>query len=84
MEVVTLRVIVALIGSVVSSRVSQVEKVEKELLQHGIMLEKHGGDIQSVEISALKGLGMDELIDSILLQAEFMDLRTEVRATVMP
>ncbi len=50
-------------------------KVINELLQHEIVVESLGGDTQAIEVSATKKLGLDHLIEAILLQAEVMDLR---------
>ena len=50
-------------------------RVINELLQHEIVVESLGGDTQVVEVSALKKTGLDNLIESILVQAEIMDLK---------
>ncbi len=50
-------------------------KVINELLQHEIVVESLGGDTQVVEVSALKKIGLTNLVDAILVQAEVMDLR---------
>ncbi|HYD45107.1 MAG TPA: translation initiation factor IF-2, partial [Phenylobacterium sp.] len=50
-------------------------KVINELLQHEIIAESLGGETQTVEVSALKKTGLDELIERILLQAEILELR---------
>ncbi len=50
-------------------------KVINELLQHEIVAESLGGDTQIIEVSALQKLGLDDLIEAILLQAELMDLK---------
>ena len=49
-------------------------RVRTELLQHDIQVEEMGGEVQDVEVSALKRTGLDELTDKILLQAEIMEL----------
>ncbi|KAJ1891185.1 translation initiation factor IF-2 [Kickxella alabastrina] len=53
-------------------------RILEELLKYGIQTEEMGGDIQSVNISALKGTGVDELAENIATLAEVMDLRAEV------
>ncbi|KAJ2500152.1 translation initiation factor IF-2 [Coemansia sp. RSA 1972] len=53
-------------------------QIKEELLQYGIQTEDLGGDIQAVEISALKGTGIDELSENIVTLAEVLDLRAEV------
>ncbi len=50
-------------------------KVKQELLSHDVVLEEFGGQILSAEISAKKGTGIPQLLESILLQAEQLDLR---------
>ena len=50
-------------------------RVLTDLLQHEIVTEAHGGDTLSVEVSALKKTGLDKLVETILLQAEVMDLK---------
>jgi translation initiation factor IF-2 len=49
-------------------------RVLTDLLQHEIVTETHGGQTLSVEVSALKKTGLDKLVETILLQAEVMDL----------
>ena len=51
------------------------DRVKQELLQHEVLAEEFGGDVQMVPVSAKKGTGIDELLDAILLQAEVLDLR---------
>lgn len=51
------------------------QNIINELLQHEIVGESLGGDVQMVEVSAKTGMGLDNLIESLLLQAEVMDLR---------
>jgi translation initiation factor IF-2 len=53
------------------------EKVRSDLLQHEVQVEAFGGDVQSVEISATKKIGLDKLEEAILLQAEMMDLKAD-------
>jgi len=50
-------------------------RVVNELLQHEIVAESLGGETQIIEVSAKTRLGLDNLIDAILLQAEMLDLR---------
>ena len=48
-------------------------RVLRELTEHDVIVESLGGDVQVVEISALKQTGIDELLERIQLQAELMD-----------
>lgn len=50
-------------------------RVRTALLQHDVQVEEMGGDVQDVEISALKKMGIDELCEKILLQAEMLELK---------
>ena len=51
------------------------QRVRERLLEHEIVVEELGGDVQNVEVSALKGTNLDKLIDAIALQAEIMELK---------
>ncbi|ANK80402.1 MAG: translation initiation factor IF-2 [Rhizobiales bacterium NRL2] len=50
-------------------------RVKQDLLQHNIVVEEMGGEQLVVEISALKGTNLDSLVETIVLQAELMDLK---------
>ena len=50
-------------------------KVLEELLAHEVVAEEYGGDVITVEISAKKGQGIDELLENILLKAEMLELK---------
>lgn len=50
-------------------------RVRNELLQYEIVVESLGGDTLEVEVSAKEGTGLDTLIETLLLQAEIMDLK---------
>ncbi|MDX2287469.1 MAG: translation initiation factor IF-2 [Hyphomicrobiaceae bacterium] len=50
-------------------------RVRTELLQHEIVVESMSGETLEVEVSALKRIGLDKLLDAILLQSEILDLR---------
>ena len=51
------------------------DKVRTELLQHEVIVEKMSGEVQDVEVSAITGKGLDELLDAIALQAEILELK---------
>ena len=51
------------------------DKVKQELIQHEVLSEEFGGEVQMVPVSAKKGTGIDDLLDAILLQAEVLELR---------
>ena len=50
------------------------EKVKQELTNFNVIPEEWGGDTQFVEVSAKSGVGIDGLLDAILLQAEVLEL----------
>ncbi|KAJ1970514.1 translation initiation factor IF-2 [Dimargaris xerosporica] len=51
------------------------DRIKEMLLSHNVQVEDFGGDVQAVEISALKGDNVDALIENILTLAEVLDLR---------
>ena len=51
------------------------DRVRQELLQHEVVVESFSGDTQEVEVSALKGMGLDKLKEAIHLQAELLELK---------
>jgi translation initiation factor IF-2 len=51
------------------------QKVREELLQHEIIVEAMGGEVQDVEVSALKKTNLDKLLEAINLQAEILELK---------
>ena len=51
------------------------QKVREALLQYDVIVEELSGDVQDVEVSALKKTGLDDLIEKIQLQAELMELK---------
>jgi translation initiation factor IF-2 len=59
------------------------DNVKQGLVQHEVVPEDWGGDVQFVPVSAKTGAGVDDLLDAISVQAEIMDLRAVVdgRAT---
>ena len=50
-------------------------RVLTDLLQHDIQVEAMGGEVQAIEVSALKKKGLDELTEAITLQAELLELK---------
>src|SRR5438045_4826934 len=51
------------------------QKVREELLQHEIVVEDMGGEVQDVEVSATKKTNLDKLLEAIQLQAEIIELQ---------
>ena len=54
---------------------ANVDRVKKDLADHGVLVEDWGGDVISVPVSAKKGEGITDLLEMILLQAEVLELR---------
>jgi len=63
------------------------DRVKRELSDNEVLLEDWGGKVQGVEISAKNGLGIDDLLQSILVEAEVLELKanqnTLARGTVI-
>jgi len=55
---------------------ANLDRVRKELADHGLVVEDWGGDIVSVPISALKSEGVDDLLEMILLTADILELKS--------
>ena len=51
------------------------EKVKEELAQMNLLVEDWGGKVQSHDISAKTGLGVDELLEKVMLEAELLELK---------
>ena len=56
-------------------------RVKQDLLQHEVIAEEFGGDVQFVEVSALKKIGLDELQEAIVLQSELLELKANPNRT---
>jgi translation initiation factor IF-2 len=54
---------------------AKAQRVREELLQHEIIVEAMGGDVQDVEVSATKKTNLDKLLEAITLQAEILELK---------
>ena len=61
---------------------ADVSKVINDLAQHGLMPEAWGGDTITVEISALEGKNIDELLEMILLVAEMEDIQADPKGPI--
>ncbi len=51
------------------------ERIKSELVAQGVLPEEYGGEAQFVQVSAKTGQGIDELLESVLLQAEVLELK---------
>jgi translation initiation factor IF-2 len=54
---------------------SNPDKIKEKLSGMNLLVEEWGGKIQSQDVSALKGTGIDELLEKVLLEAEFLELK---------
>jgi translation initiation factor IF-2 len=54
---------------------ANIERVRRELSENNVLVEQWGGDVVSVEVSAVKKQGIDDLLDMILLTADMLDLK---------
>lgn len=80
--------LIATSGSAAAATTSpHVRKLKETLARRGIELEEFGGSVQCLPVSALTGFNMDALQESILAEAEMMDLYSDpsapLRATVI-
>ncbi|MCP4230889.1 MAG: translation initiation factor IF-2 [bacterium] len=55
-------------------------KVKSGLANYGVLTEDWGGDVQAVEVAAPKGVGIEELLEAILLQAEMLELTADYKS----
>jgi translation initiation factor IF-2 len=53
------------------------DRVKQQLAEHDVVVEEFGGDIVSCEISAKKRIGLDELLEMILLVADLKELQAD-------
>ena len=51
------------------------DRVKQELADRGLLIEEWGGDVISVEVSAIKNIGIDTLLEMVLLVAEMLELK---------
>jgi len=61
---------------------ADVNKVKQQLQANDLMPEDWGGNTSCVEISALKGTNVDQLLEIILLEAEMLELKSDPKAPV--
>ncbi|MCY4224510.1 MAG: translation initiation factor IF-2 [Bacteroidetes bacterium] len=54
---------------------ADVQRVMKELSDHGVLVEQYGGKVQCAFVSAKTGEGIDDLLEKVLLEADLMELK---------
>ena len=55
----------------------RLDEVKSQLVEHGISVTGFGGDVEAIEISALKGKGVDKLLETIAVTADLMELKAD-------
>jgi translation initiation factor IF-2 len=53
------------------------QRTRQSLLEHDLVPEEFGGDVISVEVSAIKGTGLDKLLEMVALQSELLELKAD-------
>lgn len=53
------------------------DKVNRQMQQHGLLSEEWGGEIGIVKVSAVTGLGINQLLERILLESEMLQLKAD-------
>ena len=59
---------------------ANLDRVKKQLQEHGLTPEEWGGETIVVPVAATKGIGIDQLLEMMTLQAEFMELKASPTA----
>ena len=67
----------------IDKKESDPEKVKRELSDFGVNCEEWGGDTPFVLISAKKGIGIKELLETLILISEIEDIRCDIKAPVL-
>lgn len=55
----------------------RLDEVKSQLVEHGISVTGFGGDVEAIEVSALKGKGVDKLLETIAVTADLMELTAD-------
>lgn len=53
---------------------------KSQLAEHGLIVTEYGGDVETVEISALKGTGVDKLLETLAVMADLLELKADPTA----
>lgn len=62
---------------------ANVDKVKQELSEHGLLVEEWGGDVIAVPVSAKTGLGIENLLEMVILVAEMEELKANPNRPAM-
>ena len=52
-----------------------IPRVMQQLADHGVLVEQYGGKAQCAQVSAKSGVGMEDLMEKVLLEADLLDLK---------
>lgn len=61
---------------------ADIERTERMLLEMGVQIEKMGGDVQAIPISALKKQNLEKLKEALVLQAEMLEIKADYSGPV--
>ena len=59
----------------IDKQTADIERVKKELADQEVLIEEWGGDVALVPVSAKTGLGVDDLLETIIITAEMQELK---------
>ncbi|MQG18493.1 MAG: translation initiation factor IF-2 [SAR202 cluster bacterium] len=62
----------------IDSPTADSDRVKRQLSENNILIEEWGGEIISCEVSALKGEGLNDLLENILLLSEILELKSDI------
>lgn len=60
----------------------RIARIKEELLKYNVICEEHGGETQVVAVSGTTGAGMSDLLESLLVQGELLELTADAQAPV--
>lgn len=58
----------------------RLDDVKAQLAEHGLVVREYGGDVETVNISAKTGAGIDELLENLVVMSDLLDLKADPQA----
>lgn len=58
----------------------QIDLVKSQLAEQGVLVQQYGGDVETIEISAKTGQGVDKLLDTLVVMADLLELKADPTA----